>query len=127
MSAGQLGGAPSVKGQQLNATVSSQSLLQTQDDFRNIVLKSDSTGAKVLLSDVARVEKGAESYMVNGYYNGKAASGLAIQLAPGANALETKEAVLDRMAELEAFFRMAWKWSCRLIPRRLSAARLKGL
>ena len=104
VSAGQLGGTPSVKGQELNATISSQSLLKTPQEFSNIVLKSDSTGAKVLLSDVAKVEIGAESYMARGFYNGKVASGTAIQLTAGANALATKEAVLARMAELEPFF-----------------------
>ncbi|NLS13060.1 efflux RND transporter permease subunit [Vibrio sp. SM6] len=104
VSAGQLGGTPSVKGQELNATVSSQSLLQTPEEFRAIVLKSDTTGAKVLLSDVATVEVGAENYMTQGFYNGKPASGIAIQLSTGGNALDTKAAVLERMEELEAFF-----------------------
>ncbi|ANU39098.1 efflux RND transporter permease subunit [Vibrio scophthalmi] len=104
VSAGQLGAAPSVQGQQLNATISSQSLLQTPEEFSDIVLKSDSTGAQVLLSDVAKVEKGAESYMITGLYNGKVASGLAIQLASGANALDTKDAVMERMDELKEFF-----------------------
>ncbi|CAH0535674.1 putative efflux pump membrane transporter TtgB [Vibrio stylophorae] len=104
VSAGQLGGTPSVKGQELNATVSSQSLLQTPQEFKDIVLKSDASGGKVHLGDVAEVEMGAESYMITSYYNGKPASGLAIQLAAGANALDTKDAVLKRMGELEQFF-----------------------
>ena len=96
VSAGQLGGTPSVKGQELNATISAQSRLQTPQEFQQIVLKSDVSGAKVFLSDVAKVEVGAENYMVTSYYNGRPAAGMAIQLATGANALETAEAVIGQ-------------------------------
>ncbi|USD36624.1 efflux RND transporter permease subunit [Ferrimonas sp. SCSIO 43195] len=104
VSAGQLGGTPSVQGQELNATVSAQSRLQTPQEFRDIVLKSDSSGAKVFLGDVARVEVGAESYSVTSFYNGQPASGLAIQLATGANALDTAERVMSQIEEMKPFF-----------------------
>ena len=78
VSAGQLGGAPSVAGQELNATVSAQSRLQTAEEFRKIILKSDISGANVFLGDVARVELGSESYAVVSLYNGQPATGLAI-------------------------------------------------
>ncbi|NMH64981.1 efflux RND transporter permease subunit [Shewanella salipaludis] len=104
VSAGQLGGAPAVQGQELNATVSAQSRLQTADEFKQIIVKSETSGAKVYLGDVARVELGAESYSVVSYYNGKPATGLAIQLATGANALATAEAIRAKIAEMEPFF-----------------------
>ena len=104
VSAGQIGGTPSIAGQQLNATVSAQSRLQTPEEFEQIVLKSSSSGAKVFLGDVARVEVGAESYMVTSFYNGKPAAGIAIQLATGANALNTAELVLEKIAEMKPFF-----------------------
>ncbi|WP_417347839.1 efflux RND transporter permease subunit [Ferrimonas sp.] len=104
VSAGQLGGAPSVAAQELNATISAQSRLQTPEEFRNIVLKSDMDGAKVFLGDVGRVEIGAESYSVTSFYNGQPASGLAIQLATGANALATAEAVMAKMDEMRPYF-----------------------
>ena len=104
VSAGQLGGSPAVIGQQLNATVSAQSRLQTVAQFEAIVVKSDPSGATVTLADVARVELGAESYAVNSFYNGKPAAGLAIKLATGANALETAEAVRAKIADLKPFF-----------------------
>ncbi|WP_028115227.1 efflux RND transporter permease subunit [Ferrimonas senticii] len=104
VSAGQLGGTPSVSGQQLNATISAQSRLQTAEEFRQIVLKSDANGAKVFLGDVAKVEVGAENYMVQAFYNGKPASGMAIQLATGANALATAEAVMNQVDEMRPFF-----------------------
>lgn len=104
VSAGQLGGTPSVKGQELNATISAQSRLQTPEEFQQIVLKSDVSGAKVFLGDVAKVEVGAENYMVTSFYNGRPAAGMAIQLATGANALETAEAVMAKIDEMKPFF-----------------------
>ncbi|MCG9698101.1 efflux RND transporter permease subunit [Shewanella sp. Isolate11] len=104
VSAGQLGGAPAVQGQELNATITAQSRLQTPEEFKKIIIKSDTSGAKVYLEDVARVELGAESYSVESYYNGKAASGIGIQLATGANALATAEAVREKIAEMQPFF-----------------------
>ena len=97
---GQLGGAPSVKGQLLNATVNAQSLLQTPEEFSNIFLRNTASGAQVRLSDVARVELGADSYQFDSKFNGKAAGGVAIKLATGANALDTASAVEARLKEL---------------------------
>ncbi|ABE56877.1 Hydrophobe/amphiphile efflux-1 HAE1 [Shewanella denitrificans OS217] len=104
VSAGQLGGAPSVPGQELNATVSAQSRLKTVAEFQRIILKSSTTGANVYLEDVARVELGAESYSVVSFYNGKPAVGLAVSLATGANALDTAAAVRSKIDELTPFF-----------------------
>ncbi|WP_279131769.1 efflux RND transporter permease subunit [Photobacterium phosphoreum] len=104
VSAGQLGASPSLPGQELNATVSAQSRLKTPAQFEQIILKSDPSGAKVLLKDVARVELGAESYAVQVFYNGKQASGIGIKLATGANALATAEAVKAKINELKPFF-----------------------
>lgn len=93
VSAGQLGALPAAKGQQLNATVTAKSRLQTPEQFDNIILKSDSGGSLVRLNDVARVELGAESYNTASTYNNKPSAGLAIMLASGANAIDTAEAV----------------------------------
>lgn len=104
VSSGQLGGAPSVAGQELNATISAQSRLQTVEEFNKIIIKADTAGAKVYLSDVARVELGSENYNFVSTYNGQAASGLGIKLATGANALETAELVRAKIAELQTSF-----------------------
>ncbi|WP_216933805.1 MULTISPECIES: efflux RND transporter permease subunit [unclassified Acinetobacter] len=97
---GQLGGAPAVKGQVLNATVTAQSLLQTPEQFSNIFLKNTTSGAQVRLGDVARVELGADNYQFDSKFNGKAAGGVAIKLATGANALDTAKAVEERLKQL---------------------------
>ena len=87
VSAGSIGGQPAVPGQAINATVTAQSQLHTAEQFRNIILKTSPDGAVVHLSDVARVELGAESYAVTSQMNGYPAAGIAIMPAPGANAL----------------------------------------
>ncbi|MBQ8829896.1 MAG: efflux RND transporter permease subunit [Burkholderiaceae bacterium] len=104
VSSGQIGGMPAVQGTQLNATISSSSLLQTVEEFENIFLKTMPNGSQVYLKDVSRIEKGEESYEAAGYYNGKPAAGIAIRLAAGANALETSDLVNQKMEELSAYF-----------------------
>jgi multidrug efflux pump len=104
VSAGQLGGLPARKGQQLNATVTAKSRLQTAEQFRNIILKSQTDGSLVRLNDVATVELGAESYTTQAHYNGKPAAGVAINLATGANAISTAEAVRSTINRLSSTF-----------------------
>jgi len=104
VSAGELGGAPAVAGQQLNATVSAQSRLQTAEQFGAILLKTTTSGATVYLRDVARMELGRENYSILARYNGNAATGIAIKLATGANALDTAQAVKDKVAQMEKQF-----------------------
>ncbi|MGR4990321.1 efflux RND transporter permease subunit [Vibrio rotiferianus] len=104
VSSGQLGAAPAQQGQLLNATISSASRLTSVAEFRNIILKSEANGSNVYLKDVARVERGAESYDIKGQYNGFPAAGLGISLGTGANALETAEAVKERLGQLSATF-----------------------
>ena len=101
---GQLGGLPAVGSQQLNATIISQTRLTSTEEFGNILLKVNPDGSQVRLRDVARIELGAEDYSVISRFNGKPAAGLAIQLASGANALDTAEAVKARVNELSTFF-----------------------
>ncbi|HRE43756.1 MAG TPA: efflux RND transporter permease subunit [Terricaulis sp.] len=104
VSAGQIGGLPSVEGQQLNATVSAQSLLQTPEQFRDILLRTLPDGSALRLGDVARVELGAENYGFDSRFNGGPSSGIAIQLASGANAVDTAARVRATVAELEPTF-----------------------
>ena len=104
ISGGQLGGSPSVPGQMLSATITQATLLRTPEQFGRILLKVLPDGARVRLADVARIALGPENYNVDVRYNGKSASGLGIQLAPGANALATAEAVRARLIELAPYF-----------------------
>lgn len=104
ISAGQLGGTPSIPGQQINATITAQTRLQTAEQFEQILLRVQPDGSKVLLKDVARVEIGSESYDTVARFNGKPAAGVGIQLATGANALDTASALEAKLAELQPYF-----------------------
>ncbi|MCF8710202.1 efflux RND transporter permease subunit [Rhizorhapis sp. SPR117] len=104
VSAGQVGSLPADPGQALNATVTAQSRLRTADEFRRILLRTNPDGSTVRLSDVARVELGSENYSFDSRYNGKPAAGFRISLAPGANALDTVDAVKAKVAELSEQF-----------------------
>lgn len=104
VSAGQFGGVPAVKGQQLNATITAQTLLQTPEQFGAILLRANPDGSTVRLRDVARMELGSENYEAMGFLDGKPATGMALRLASGANALETARLVKEKMAELSKFF-----------------------
>jgi multidrug efflux pump len=104
VSAGQLGGLPQVPGQQLNATVTAASRLQTPQQFENIILKSGSSGSIVRLNDVARVELGAKDYTSSSKYNGMPTAGLAISLASNANAIDTAQKVQAAIKSLSSTF-----------------------
>ena len=101
ISAGQLGGLPAIQGQEINATVKAQSRLQTVSDFKNIILKVNQDGSQIRVNDVARVELGSQSYDRLVRYKRMPASGIAVTLATGANALETAELVKARVEKLK--------------------------
>lgn len=104
VSAGELGGRPSVENQQINATVIGPSRLETPEEFGNILLKVNSDGGQVRLHDVAEVSLGGENYSISAKYNGMPASGMAIRLATGANALDTVENVKETIERLRPDF-----------------------
>ncbi|HEL9828759.1 TPA: multidrug efflux RND transporter permease subunit, partial [Klebsiella pneumoniae] len=104
VAAGQLGGTPPVKGQQLNASIIAQTRLTNTEEFGNILLKVNQDGSQVRLRDVAKIELGGESYDVVAKFNGQPASGLGIKLATGANALDTANAIRAELAKMEPFF-----------------------
>ena len=101
LSVGQIGGMPNVKGQQLNATVTALGRLQSPEQFRNIILRSNADGSRLHLGDVARVEMGLADYNFDVHFNGKPASGVGIQLASGANALSTVRGVVELLERIK--------------------------
>jgi multidrug efflux pump len=104
IAAGQLGGTPSIPGQQLNASIIAQTRLKTPEEFGKVTLKVNQDGSMVHLKDVARIELGGENYNMVTRINGQAATGLGIKLATGANALDTANAIKTKLAELQSFF-----------------------
>ncbi|OGU15292.1 MAG: multidrug efflux RND transporter permease [Geobacteraceae bacterium GWC2_53_11] len=104
ISAGQFGGQPSAQGQQLNATITARTLLQTVEQFDAVILKTNSDGSTVRLKDVAECKIGTENYDVQARFKGKPLGGMAIRLAAGANALDTANRVKAKMEELSRYF-----------------------
>lgn len=104
IAAGELGGTPALPGQQINASIVVQTRLNTPEQFRNILLRVNQDGSQIRLGDVARVELGGENYQFETEYNDRPATGLAVTLASGANALDTADSVRKRIGELEKFF-----------------------
>ncbi len=111
ISAGQFGGMPAVTGQRLNASITVQNLLKTPEEFANIPVRSNPDGSVVKIKDVARTELGTENYDAEIYYNYTPSAGLAIRQAPGANALDTADAVKAKMAELSQYFPKGMKYA----------------
>ncbi|MDR2220507.1 MAG: efflux RND transporter permease subunit [Methylobacillus sp.] len=101
---GQLGGTPATAGQAFQATITAATLLRTPEDFGNILLKVNPDGSQVRLKDVARIALGGETYNFDTKYNGSPSAAMGIQLAPGANALETANLVRAKMDELSKYY-----------------------
>jgi len=108
--AGSIGSEPSSEGTAFTATVTAEGRFSTAQEFEDIILRADPSGATVRLGDVARVERGASAFGFDVRWNGQPASGFAVQLAPGANALGVTEAVNARMAQLEQTFPEGVEW-----------------
>ncbi|NLF70589.1 MAG: efflux RND transporter permease subunit [Candidatus Anammoximicrobium sp.] len=104
VSAGQFGGAPAMPGQRLNASIVVQNLLETPEEFANVPIRTNPDGSIVRVRDVGRTELGTEAYDIEGFYNGRPEAGLAIRQAPGANALDTANAVRAKLEEMSHFF-----------------------
>jgi len=98
---GRLGDAPAVAGQRVTVPLTVQGQLESPEQFAALVLRANPDGSKLLLRDVAKVEIGSQSYNFMSTEDGKTASAMGIQLAPGGNAVKTAQAVLDRLEQLK--------------------------
>ncbi|WP_020682841.1 efflux RND transporter permease subunit [Marinobacterium rhizophilum] len=101
---GELGGLPAVEGQQFSATLMGQARKNTVEEFNNLLMRVNADGSRIYLKDVARVELSGQSYGTEAYYNGQPTAAVAIQLATGGNALDTAQAVREKLADLSEFF-----------------------
>jgi HAE1 family hydrophobic/amphiphilic exporter-1 len=102
--AGQIGGEPIPQGQQFTYTVRTQGRLVTPEEFGKIILRANADGSILHLSDVARIELGDQAYGLSGRYNQAPSGVMAIYQLPGSNAVQTAQAVNQRMKELSATF-----------------------
>jgi HAE1 family hydrophobic/amphiphilic exporter-1/multidrug efflux pump len=102
--AGKIGQEPAPPDQQLIYTVNAKGRLLEPEQFGNIILRADGPEGVLYLKDVARIELGALSYDVRTALNGEPGAGIPIFLQPGANALDTKNALVEKMEELKKYF-----------------------
>ncbi|MFN5702096.1 MAG: efflux RND transporter permease subunit [Betaproteobacteria bacterium] len=104
VTSGSLGEQPALPTQLVSATVTVQGQLTSVAQFGNIVLRANPDGSSVRLRDVARIELGAQSYSLRTRLNGEPSAGMSVQLASGANALETADAIRAKLKQIERFF-----------------------
>lgn len=108
---GALGDLPLAEGIEINAPLETRGRFSTPEEFASIILRATPDGSAIRLRDVARVELGAQNYTSRSELNGQPAAGLAVQLSPGANALDTAAAVKQRMRELAEGFPEDIAWT----------------
>lgn len=96
-----VGAEPTIKGQRVTVPLTVEGQLKTPEAFAKIVLSAKTNGAKVLLGDVATIAIGMQDYSYSMRSNGKQVSGVGVQLATGANAVRTAQAVTERLQELQ--------------------------
>ncbi|MGJ7459360.1 efflux RND transporter permease subunit [Halomonas sp. MA07-2] len=102
--AGSLGAEPSPEGQAYTFTVTTRGQLSDPEEFESIILRAEQDGSTLRLGDVARAELGSQNYAFSATYNGQNAVPMGVYLQPGANALETAEAVHEALEEMAGRF-----------------------
>ena len=102
--AGTIGGEPVPKGQEFTYAVRAQGRLSSPEEFGQIVLRANTDGSIVRVSDIARIELGAQTYSLQGRLNGKPAALVALYLMPGANALVAADDAKKLMEKIKESF-----------------------
>ncbi len=103
-SIGSVGSAPDDGSARLVYTLKTEGRLNTPEDFETIIVRTDADGAVVYLKDVARVEKGASSYMNTAKFNGADCVPMAVSRTPGSNALDAMDALRVELDRLKSHF-----------------------
>ena len=101
--AGSLGAQPTGSND-FQLLINVQGRLQSEEEFADIIIKVDDTGAVTRLGEVARIEMGSNAYALRSLLDNKPAVALPIFQAPGSNAIQISDNVRERMAELKALF-----------------------
>ena len=104
VSAGQLGDLPQTDDTGLNIVISAQEKMTTPEEFQKVILRTNPDGSLLRLEDVARVEMGQERYDTLTRYNGETAAGFGVNLASGANALDTMKRLVDKLEQMKPYF-----------------------
>ncbi len=127
VAAGVIGASPNAGNVPLQFSVNAQGRLQTEEEFRDIVLKSSGEGGVTRLGDVARVELDAAEYGLRSLLDNKPAIGMGIMQSPGANALEVSSQVREAMAELAKDFPASVEYRIEYDPTQFVRASIKAV
>ena len=127
VAAGVIGASPNAGNVPLQFSVNAQGRLQTEEEFRDIVLKSSGEGGITRLGDVARVELDAAEYGLRSLLDNKPAIGMGIMQSPGANALEVSSQVREAMAELAKDFPASVEYRIEYDPTQFVRASIKAV
>jgi multidrug efflux pump len=127
VAAGVIGASPSLPDTPMQFSVNAQGRLQSEEEFRDIVLKSSSDGSVTRLADVARVQLDAAEYGLRSLLNNKRAIGMGIMQSPGANALDVSSKVRATMAELEKDFPASVEYRIEYDPTQFVRASIKAV
>lgn len=101
---GRVGGRPQASAQVFEYPIVMDGDINTEEEFRQIVVKTNADGSMVYLEDVARVELGEFSYNISNKVNGQVSSAMMINQTPGGNAMETAEGIYAALEQLKAGF-----------------------
>jgi hydrophobe/amphiphile efflux-1 (HAE1) family protein len=104
VAAGTVGQPPFDTGASQQLSVETQGRFKTADEFADLIVRTDASGAITRVRDVARVELGAEDYGVNAYLSGQDSIIMGITQRPGTNALAAAEGVKAQLAEASKSF-----------------------
>jgi len=102
--AGQIGGPPAAKGTEFTYTVRTQGRLLNEEEFGNIIIRTNPNGSEIRLKDVARIELGTMLYNAVGRHDGKPSAVIAVFQIPGTNALDVADRIKAEMANLATRF-----------------------
>ena len=101
---GKFGAEPAPEGTEFTYTVRLPDRLVSEEQFGNVVVRSEADGSQVKIKDIARVELGVESYSAISRLNGKETAVIALYQSPGSNAVELAEQIISTMDELKLGF-----------------------
>lgn len=110
LAVGEINQSPAKQGMEYAATIVTAGRLSTVEEFGNVIVRAQSDGAKIRVKDVARVELGAQDYLVRASFDGQPTAAIGIKLQPGANALDTARAARAKMQELARYFPKGIAW-----------------
>ena len=103
-SVGTIGAAPAAKDSAIVLSLSAKGLLNTVEDFKNIILTTSADGGIVRLKDVAEIELGADSYSVSSHFNDAPAVIIGLSQTPNSNSLNIMKDVYKEIESLKQSF-----------------------